>query len=102
MKITRLKTAVVEGNFDRTPVRIETDEGIGWLGECFFAPGLTAMLRERESVIQGEDPLGGTWWTGSPSRSPKRLFGCGTPRLGVTLNEEVARRYARGGEPFFE
>jgi L-alanine-DL-glutamate epimerase-like enolase superfamily enzyme len=24
------------------------------------------------------------------------------PGLGVTLNEEVARRYARRGEPFFE
>jgi L-alanine-DL-glutamate epimerase-like enolase superfamily enzyme len=24
------------------------------------------------------------------------------PGLGVTLNEEVARRYARPGEPFFE
>jgi len=25
-----------------------------------------------------------------------------TPGLGVTLNEDVARRYARKGEPFFE
>jgi len=25
-----------------------------------------------------------------------------TPGLGVTLNEEVARKYARKGEPFFE
>jgi L-alanine-DL-glutamate epimerase-like enolase superfamily enzyme len=24
------------------------------------------------------------------------------PGLGITLNEEVARRYARKGEPFFE
>ena len=56
MKITRLKTAVVEGNFDWTFVRIETDEGIQGLGECFFAPGLTAMLRSLEPVILGEDP----------------------------------------------
>lgn len=56
MKIRRLKTAVVEGNFDWTFVRIETDEGIHGLGECFFAPGLTAMLRSLEPVIQGEDP----------------------------------------------
>ena len=39
LKIVRLKTAVVEGNFDWTFVRIETDEGIQGLGECFFAPG---------------------------------------------------------------
>lgn len=56
MKITRLKTAVVEGNFDWTFVRIETDEGLQGLGECFFAPGLTAMLRSLEPVILGEDP----------------------------------------------
>lgn len=56
MKIRRLKTAVVEGNFDWTFVRIETDEGIHGLGECFFAPGLTAILRSLEPVIQGDDP----------------------------------------------
>jgi L-alanine-DL-glutamate epimerase-like enolase superfamily enzyme len=56
LKIVRLKTAVVEGNFDWTFVRIETDEGIQGLGECFFAPGLTSILRSLEPVIQGEDP----------------------------------------------
>jgi L-alanine-DL-glutamate epimerase-like enolase superfamily enzyme len=56
MKIVRLKTAVVEGNFDWTFVRLETDEGISGLGECFFAPGLTSILRSLEQVIQGEDP----------------------------------------------
>lgn len=55
MKILRLKTAVVEGNFDWTFVRIETDEGLRGLGECFFAPGLTSILRSLEPVIQGED-----------------------------------------------
>ena len=56
MKIVRLKSAVVEGNFDWTFVRLETDEGIRGLGECFFAPGLTAILRSLEPVVQGEDP----------------------------------------------
>jgi L-alanine-DL-glutamate epimerase-like enolase superfamily enzyme len=56
MKITRLKTAVVEGNFDWTFVRLETDEGLRGLGECFFAPGLTAMLRSFEPLLLGEDP----------------------------------------------
>jgi len=63
MKIIRLKTAVVEGNFDWTFVRLETDTGIQGLGECFFAPGLTAVLRDLEPVIVGEDP-----------RDIKRLF----------------------------
>lgn len=57
MKITRLKTAVVEGNFDWTLVRLETDTGLQGLGECFFAPGLTAMLRDLEPLIVGEDPF---------------------------------------------
>src|SRR5271155_4246568 len=56
MKILRLKTAVVEGNFDWTFVRIETDEGIRGLGECFFAPGLTSILRSLEPLLVGEDP----------------------------------------------
>jgi L-alanine-DL-glutamate epimerase-like enolase superfamily enzyme len=56
MKLTRLRTAVVEANFDWTYVRLETDEGLQGIGECFFAPGLTKMLRELEPVIQGEDP----------------------------------------------
>jgi L-alanine-DL-glutamate epimerase-like enolase superfamily enzyme len=56
VKILRLKTAVVEGNFDWTFVRIETDEGIRGLGECFFAPGLTSMLRSLEPLLVGEDP----------------------------------------------
>jgi L-alanine-DL-glutamate epimerase-like enolase superfamily enzyme len=56
LKIVRLKTAVVEGNFDWTFVRIETDEGIRGLGECFFAPGLTAILRSLEPLLVGEDP----------------------------------------------
>lgn len=47
---------MVEGNFDWTFVRIETDEGIQGLGECFFAPGLTAILRSLEPLLVGEDP----------------------------------------------
>ncbi len=47
---------MVEGNFDWTFVRIETDEGISGLGECFFAPGLTAILCSLEPLVVGEDP----------------------------------------------
>jgi L-alanine-DL-glutamate epimerase-like enolase superfamily enzyme len=56
LRITRLKTAVVEGNFDWTFVRIETDESLTGLGECFFAPGLTSILRSLEPLVVGEDP----------------------------------------------
>jgi L-alanine-DL-glutamate epimerase-like enolase superfamily enzyme len=43
VKIRRLKSAVVERNFDWIFVRIETDDGIRGLGECFFAAGLTSQ-----------------------------------------------------------
>jgi gluconate/galactonate dehydratase len=56
VKITRLKAAVVEGNFDWTFVRLATDEGITGLGECFFAPGLTSILRALEPLLVDEDP----------------------------------------------
>src|ERR1700730_8494978 len=56
LKILRLKTAVVQGNFDWTFVRIETEEGVRGLGECFCAPGLTAILRSLEPLLLGEDP----------------------------------------------
>ena len=43
MRITAVHTAVVEANYDWTFVRVEADNGLTGLGECFFAPGLTAI-----------------------------------------------------------
>jgi len=57
VKITRLTTAVVEANYDYTFVRIETDrDGLIGTGECFFAPGLTAILGELATLLIGQDP----------------------------------------------
>src|ERR1700678_854034 len=56
LKLTRLKTAVVEENFDWAFGPIETDETITGLGECFFAPGLTSSLCSLEPLLVGEDP----------------------------------------------
>ena len=57
MKIARLTTAVVEANYDYTYVRIETDRSdIIGTGECFFAPGLTAMIAELAPLLIGRDP----------------------------------------------
>jgi L-alanine-DL-glutamate epimerase-like enolase superfamily enzyme len=56
MKITRITSAVIEANFDWTIVRIETDEGVRGFGECFFAPGLTSILREFGQLLVGDDP----------------------------------------------
>ena len=47
MRITAVHTAVVEANYDWTYVRVDADEdGLYGLGECFTAPGLTAIIRD--------------------------------------------------------
>lgn len=56
MKITDVRTAVVEANYDWTFTRIRTDEGITGLGESFLAPGLTGIIRDLKPLLIGEDP----------------------------------------------
>ncbi len=56
MRIVDIKTAVVLGNFDWTFVRVYTDEGLTGIGECFFAPGLTSIVRDLKPLLVGEDP----------------------------------------------
>ncbi len=57
MKITAVRTAVIEANYDWTLVRLETDEGVSGLGESFCAPGLTATIRDLAVLLVGEDPV---------------------------------------------
>src|SRR3712207_1269346 len=56
MRITSVRTAVIEANYDWTFVRIEADSGLAGLGECFFAPGLTSIIRDLREVLVGQDP----------------------------------------------
>lgn len=56
MRITRVTTAVIEANYDWTLVRVETDEGVSGIGECFTSPGLTALIRQIGGLLVGEDP----------------------------------------------
>lgn len=53
--IKDVQTAVVEANYDWTIVKVVADEGVGY-GECFFAPGLTAVIRELKPLVVGRDP----------------------------------------------
>ncbi len=56
MRISKIETAVIESNYDWTIVKVHTDNGlVGW-GEAFVAPGLTALLREFNQFLPGEDP----------------------------------------------
>ena len=56
MRITSCTTAVVAANYDYTYVRIHADNGLYGTGECFFAPGLTAALRDIFPLLIGQDP----------------------------------------------
>ncbi len=57
MKITDVRTAVVEANYDWTFTRIYTDdEGLTGIGESFLAPGLTQIIRDLKPLLVGEDP----------------------------------------------
>ncbi|PSR20404.1 MAG: hypothetical protein C7B45_15060 [Sulfobacillus acidophilus] len=57
MRITHVSTAVVEANFDYTFVRVYTDTNVVGIGECFPGPGLTAVIKDLEEVIVGQDPM---------------------------------------------
>ena len=46
---------MVQGNYDWTFVRVYTDQGIVGLGESFFAPGLTGIIRQLAAILIGED-----------------------------------------------
>src|SRR5918997_4241531 len=56
LKITDVRTAVIEANYDWTYTRIYTDEGITGIGESFLAPGLTTIIRDLKPLLVGEDP----------------------------------------------
>ena len=55
LKITEIRTAVVQGNYDWTFIRVYTDQGVVGLGESFFAPGLTGIIRQLATVLIGQD-----------------------------------------------
>lgn len=55
MRIRKISTAVLEANFDWTIVKVETDAGVTGYGEAFVGPGLTAVIREFNEILTGED-----------------------------------------------
>lgn len=54
MRVRDVQTAVIEANYDWTIVKVLTDEDIVGYGECFFAPGLTAVIRELKPLLIGQ------------------------------------------------
>jgi L-alanine-DL-glutamate epimerase-like enolase superfamily enzyme len=55
--IAKLKTAIVQANFQWTFVRVyaDVDGGLYGTGECFFAPGLPHIIAEFSDILVGED-----------------------------------------------
>lgn len=45
MKITKVRTAVIDGNLPWVLVRIETDEGITGLGEAYWGAAIPVARR---------------------------------------------------------
>jgi L-alanine-DL-glutamate epimerase-like enolase superfamily enzyme len=56
MKITKVRTAVIDGNFPWVLVRIETDKGITGLGEAYWGVGIAELVHRAGRLIVGEDP----------------------------------------------
>lgn len=61
MRITDIKTAVLQGNFEWILVRVYTDEGLVGLGECYWGAGVETIVRQMKPLLVGEDPHNIDW-----------------------------------------
>jgi L-alanine-DL-glutamate epimerase-like enolase superfamily enzyme len=100
VKIAAVHTAVVEGNYDWTFVRIDSDvDGLRGLGECYTAPGLTAIVRDLAPLLVGEDPrdVDRLWaklrWGASGAGSPAGIVYNAISGLEAALWDLVGRAY---------
>lgn len=57
MKITSVRTAVIDGNFPWVLVRVETDEGITGLGEAYWGVGVAELVHKAAPLLIGENPF---------------------------------------------
>ena len=57
MKITGVRTAVIEGNFPWVLVKIETDAGITGLGEAYWGAGVAELVHRAKPLLIGENPF---------------------------------------------
>jgi L-alanine-DL-glutamate epimerase-like enolase superfamily enzyme len=56
MKITRVSTAVIDGNFPWVLVRIETDARVTGLGEAYWGAGVAELVHRAKPLLIGQDP----------------------------------------------
>ena len=57
MKITNIRTAVIDGNFPWVLVRVETDAGLTGLGEAYWGAGVAELVHRAKPLLIGEDPV---------------------------------------------
>jgi L-alanine-DL-glutamate epimerase-like enolase superfamily enzyme len=100
MRITGLHTAVVEANYDWTFVRVDADGGeLSGLGECYTAPGLTAIVRDLAPLLVGEDPrdIDRLWaklrWGASGAGSPAGIVYNAISGMEAALWDLVGKAY---------
>jgi len=61
VKITDLRTACLQGNFQWILVRAYTDEGLEGLGECYWGAGVETVVHGLKRLLLGEDPHNVDW-----------------------------------------
>ena len=57
MRIARVSTTVVAGNFDWVLVKVETDEGVSGLGEAYWGVGVAELVHRAAEGIIGQNPF---------------------------------------------
>jgi len=56
VRIERVSTAVIAGNFPWVLVKVETDTGLVGLGEAYWGVGVAELVHKAKPLIVGEDP----------------------------------------------
>lgn len=57
MKITDIRTAIIQANFPWNLIRIYTDNGLIGLGEAYWGPGIMDVVERLTPRLVGKDPL---------------------------------------------
>ena len=61
VKITEVRTASLQANFEWILVQVHTDEGLVGLGECYWGAGVERLVHRMVPLLEGEDPHNVGW-----------------------------------------